>query len=137
MVRINKKRSLEIINSLKLCVDLKDKDLEAYFSLLRDKGNKLINNKKTQIVVDFFTALAHETRSHIINLLNEKDYCVCELEAILDISQSTISHHLKILEKIGLVKGIKRGYFTHYELIKEKFQEYLRIFFQEYNFIKF
>lgn len=70
-----------------------------------------------------------------MKILNDNNRCVCELEAILDISQSTISHHLKILEKIGLIKGIRRGYFTHYELIKEQFQENLRNIDHECNFI--
>ena len=60
----------------------------------------------------------------IINILKEKDRCVCELEAILDESQPSISHHLKILENAGLVRGWKKGKFTHYDLVKEQIISY-------------
>jgi ArsR family transcriptional regulator len=50
----------------------------------------------------------------IFSTLKEKDRCVCELEAILKKSQSSISHHLQILEETGVIKGWKKGKFTYY-----------------------
>ena len=75
----------------------------------------------TQVVVNlsnFVNALANKKRLIIINILKEKDRCVCELEAVLDESQPSISHHLKILENAGLIRGWKKGKFTHYDLLK-------------------
>ena len=135
VIKINKERSLEIINSLKLCVDLQNKDLNAYFERLREIGLNLNKDKETPSLVKFFNAIGNETRLNIIKLLKDKEYCVCELEAILDKAQSSISHHLRILESVRLIRGIKRGYFTHYELIKEQFNIYQRNFDEIYNFI--
>ncbi|MHA1490511.1 MAG: ArsR/SmtB family transcription factor [Promethearchaeota archaeon] len=117
-----------------MCIDFQDEDLEPYFQSLRQIGINLNKDKKNPVLVKFFNALGNGTRLKILKILNDKDYCVCELEAILDMSQSSISHHLKILENIGLIRGIKKGYFTHYELIIEEFQKYLKSFYEDYNF---
>ena len=59
-------------------------------------------------------ALADESRLRIIDLLLTHDLCVGALASRLDISQAAVSQHLQILRKAGLVKGEKRGYWTHY-----------------------
>jgi len=56
---------------------------------------------------------------------------VCELEAVLDESQPSISHHLKTLENAGLVRGWKKGKFTHYDIVKEQISSYLDLLNQE------
>jgi len=38
----------------------------------------------------------------------------------LDESQSAVSHHLRVLEKAGLIKGWKKGKFTHYDIVEDK-----------------
>ncbi|TKJ20101.1 MAG: hypothetical protein CEE43_13715 [Promethearchaeota archaeon Loki_b32] len=138
VIQIKSERKAELINSLKLCFDLQDKDIEPYFSTLREIGIKLNKNKSITNFSKFSNVLGNETRLKIVELLNDKDYCVCELEAILDKAQSSISHHLKILEGMRIIRGIKRGYFTHYELVKEQFQKYIensRKFFELFNFV--
>jgi ArsR family transcriptional regulator len=67
----------------------------------------------------------------LIESLKKKEYCVCELEAILNKAQSTISHHLRELEKIGLIRGWKKGKFTHYKLLKEKLRYYINLLEEE------
>lgn len=134
VIKIKQDRRLEIINSLKLCINLEKVDLEDYFEKLRQLGKNLISNEIHQKLGKFFNVLGSDTRLRILKVLNDKDYCVCELEAILDMSQSSISHHLKLLESVGLTRGVKKGYFTHYELIKDKFLEYMQSFVAEYSF---
>jgi len=68
-------------------------------------------------------ALANETRIKIIELLLEHNYCVKALAKRLDLTEATISQHLKILNDAGLLSKEKHGYFMHYcvnkaELIK-------------------
>ncbi len=51
-------------------------------------------------------AMAHPIRVRILNLLLEKNSCICgELVELLPVAQSTVSQHLKILKKAGLVQG--------------------------------
>jgi ArsR family transcriptional regulator len=63
-------------------------------------------------------ALADERRFQIINLLLTHDLCVGALAGHLNISKAAISQHLQILRKAGLVRGEKRGYWTHYSVDK-------------------
>ncbi len=58
--------------------------------------------------------LGDENRFMIVSLLLKYDLCVEALANRLDISKSAVSQHLKILRDAGLVRGEKRGYFTHY-----------------------
>ena len=67
-------------------------------------------------LVTTFRAMAHETRFRILNLLLTHDLCVGALSGRLGISKAAISQHLQILRKAGLVRGEKRGYWTHYSV---------------------
>jgi ArsR family transcriptional regulator len=59
-------------------------------------------------------ALADENRLRILKMLINSDLCVGALVKHLGISKPAVSQHLQILRKAGLVKGEKRGYWTHY-----------------------
>lgn len=61
-------------------------------------------------------AMADPNRLQIIRLLCEKDRCANELLGELDISQSTLSHHMKILCESGMVRSEKEGKHTGYYL---------------------
>ena len=58
--------------------------------------------------------LGDKNRFKIINLLLNHDLCVGAIANNLEISKPAVSQHLQILRKVGLVKGEKRGYWTHY-----------------------
>ncbi|MBV8682216.1 MAG: metalloregulator ArsR/SmtB family transcription factor [Caulobacteraceae bacterium] len=57
----------------------------------------------TETLLDFFKALAHESRLRIVGLLAQREYSVQELAALLDLKEPTVSHHLAILKAQGLV----------------------------------
>jgi DNA-binding transcriptional ArsR family regulator len=60
-------------------------------------------------------ALGHPARVRIVEYLKEADQCICgEIVDILPLAQSTVSQHLKILKKSGLVKGEIEGPRTCY-----------------------
>jgi len=67
-------------------------------------------------------ALGDETRFNIVGLLLEHDFCVRALAKKLEISEAAVSQHLQILRKAGIVKGEKRGYYTHYRVENEAFE---------------
>ena len=69
-------------------------------------------------MVPILKALADETRFRIINLLLSHDLCVGALADHLSMSKAAVSQHLQILRKVGLVRGEKRGYWTHYGVDK-------------------
>jgi ArsR family transcriptional regulator, arsenate/arsenite/antimonite-responsive transcriptional repressor len=67
-----------------------------------------------------FKALADPTRVSIVNRLSTADeVCVCDLNAAFDLSQPTISHHLRILREAGLVEASRRGTWAYYRLVPE------------------
>lgn len=67
-----------------------------------------------------FKALADPTRIAIINCLSAADeVCVCNLTETFDLSQPTISHHLRILREAGLVESSRRGTWAYYRLVPE------------------
>ena len=64
-------------------------------------------------------ALADEKRLKILRMLLNADLCVGALAKHLGISKPAVSQHLRILRKAGLVKGEKRGYWTHYTVERQ------------------
>ena len=64
-------------------------------------------------------ALADENRLVIMMSLQQKEKCACYLLEELNISQSTLSHHMKLLCDSGLVDYRKEGKWMHYSLSKE------------------
>lgn len=64
-------------------------------------------------------ALADENRLKILQMLLNGDWCVGALAQHLGISKPAVSQHLRVLRKAGLVKGEKRGYWTHYVVERE------------------
>lgn len=69
----------------------------------------------------FFKALCEEVRLKIIGLLIPRELCVCEIMEYLNLSQSSVSHHMKILKQAGLVNDRREGKWVFYSLNKERF----------------
>lgn len=87
-------------------------EIELLKKLLSNSYDDLDFNNKTEI----FKALADPTRLQILSLLKFRDLYVCEVMAVLDKPQSTISHHLKLLKNTGFIKRRKDGIWTLYGL---------------------
>lgn len=70
----------------------------------------------TRRAVVRFKALGDSTRLRLLIMLAESDepLCVCELNAAFDLEQPTVSHHLKVLRKAGLVSVERRGTWAYY-----------------------
>lgn len=63
-----------------------------------------------------FKALGDEKRLQILAMLRSGEKCACVLLENMDIGQSTLSHHLKILCGSGIVQSRKDGKWTHYSI---------------------
>ncbi|MBQ8790408.1 MAG: winged helix-turn-helix transcriptional regulator [Ruminiclostridium sp.] len=84
-----------------------------------------LNPKKTAVI---FKALCDENRIKILQFLIGGEKCACRLLEELNITQPTLSHHMKTLLDSGIVNGRKEGKWMHYSISKEgleKAQEYL------------
>jgi ArsR family transcriptional regulator, arsenate/arsenite/antimonite-responsive transcriptional repressor len=69
-----------------------------------------------KLTVRLFKALSDETRLRIVALLCRGELCVCDLMAILDLPQSTVSRHLATLRHAGLVEDRRQGVWMYYRL---------------------
>lgn len=71
--------------------------------------------------VNIFKALSDKNRLLILDMLSCGEMCACDIEEVLGLSQSTISHHMKILQQAKLVTGNKVGKWMHYSINKKEF----------------
>ncbi len=82
-------------------------------------------------LVSFFRALGEETRVKIVLMLFEEEMCICELIEKLNLSQSAVSHHVKILKQAELVNDRRKGKWTFYSINQHGFEKNLSILDQE------
>ena len=74
-------------------------------------------------IVKAFKALSDETRLRILNLLLERECCVCEVMQALDISQTRASRNLVVLYDAGFLKLKKNGLWSLYSIDREGMEE--------------
>jgi len=73
-----------------------------------------------------FKALGDPVRLQLVSLILASDggeACVCDLNGAFDLSQPTISHHLKVLHDAGLLERDKRGVWVHYRVSRPALAE--------------
>lgn len=78
-------------------------------------------------LAETFKLFGNPTRLKILSLLTMEDLCVCDLSETLNMSQSAVSHQLRILRERNLVKYNKEGKQARYSLADKHVIEILRI----------
>ncbi|AXK49171.1 transcriptional regulator [Aliarcobacter trophiarum LMG 25534] len=91
----------------KLCCNDRDKE---------EIIENLVDEEVLYYVAELFKAFADSTRIKIISLLKDQRLCVNSISDILNISQSAISHQLKILKNAKIVKSRREGKWIFYSL---------------------
>jgi len=80
--------------------------------------SQALNQQNAEREAEIFSALADPTRLKLVKLLClqhvQDALCVNALSALLGVSQSAVSQHLRVLRSTGLVRGERRGYHIHY-----------------------
>lgn len=61
-------------------------------------------------------AMADPNRMKIIDLLSNGSLCACDVLAHFNFTQPTLSHHMKVLERAGIIMVDKKGQWHHYQL---------------------
>jgi ArsR family transcriptional regulator len=89
-------------------------DAPSYSKELKELTERVANTEEARMRGKLFKALADETRLRILKLLEVREMCVCEIMVALGLTQPTASHHLGILENVGLAKGRKEGKWVFY-----------------------
>ena len=78
--------------------------------------------QQAEQVAPLLKALADPVRLRLLSLVASHDggeACVCDLNDAFDLSQPTISHHLKVLHEVGLLDRTKRGVWVFYAIRRE------------------
>ena len=68
---------------------------------------------------EIFKALGDESRTRIVYLLSDRELCVCDLATVLEMSLPAVSHHLRLLKAMRLVKSRRDGKNVYYSLADE------------------
>ena len=69
-------------------------------------------------------ALSDPNRVRVLKLLQNKELCVCNIQEVLQLAQSTVSRHMKVLESAGLVERRRQGTWIMYKLSVKHESEY-------------
>jgi ArsR family transcriptional regulator len=87
-------------------------------------GADRIEPEAAEALAACFKALADPTRVAIVNRLAGTDeVCVCDLVEEFELSQPTISHHLRLLRQAGLVEAERRGTWAYYRLVPDSIDQ--------------
>lgn len=76
----------------------------------------LLPNDKVIKLADIFKVLADNTRTKILLTLSQGELCVCDIAHVLGLSLSAVSHQLRMLRNLGLVKYRNEGRMAFYSL---------------------
>ena len=92
-------------------------------------GTPALEPNAAQDLAEVFKALADPTRVAIVNrLASGEECCVCDLTDTFEISQPTVSHHLRILRDAGLVESERRGTWAYYRLVPDAVERLREVF---------
>jgi ArsR family transcriptional regulator, arsenate/arsenite/antimonite-responsive transcriptional repressor len=101
-------------------------------AVTKDKVIRDIDSGELETAALVFKALSDPARLKILSFLANQDagkccsteegICACDLEAVIELSQPTVSHHMKLLISANLVLGEKRGKWMFYRIDPEGFK---------------
>ena len=89
----------------------------------RDLQTRVPDHPSVESISETFRALSEPTRVKILYLLASEEMCVHDITSLLNASQSSISHHLKILKLNNLVQARREGKSVYYSLAESRVSE--------------
>ncbi|EGD53330.1 ArsR/SmtB family transcription factor [Gordonia neofelifaecis] len=99
-------------------IELLDATTERCSPLVRDP----LSPGRAVEVSSVFKALSDPVRLRLFSLIASHaggEACVCDISPAVDVSQPTVSHHLKVLKAAGLLDSERRGSWVHYRVLPE------------------
>ena len=93
--------------------------VEVHEDLLKIVQDTMPDEQELNDLADLFKIFGDYTRIRILFVLFESEVCVCDLAQVLNMTQSAISHQLKILKQSRLVKSRREGKSIFYSLADE------------------
>lgn len=90
---------------------------------VKNAREKILDEETLLLISDFYKALSDSTRIKIINLLEKNELCVCDISVILNMTKSAVSHQLKNLREMNLIKAKRKGKEIWYTLADDHVKE--------------
>ena len=116
-VHIKDVRSIDKINDEKCEVTLIHEDN------VKKAINELPNDGLIADLSDMFKIFGDQTRVKILMALESGELCVCDIAAVMDMSQSAISHQLRVLKQSNIVKTRRQGKVVYYSISDDHVKE--------------
>ena len=85
--------------------------------------DKMPQEESLYDLAELFKVFGDPTRIRILWTLNEAEMCVCDIAVLLNMTQSAISHQLRVLKQANLVKNRKEGKVVYYSLVDDHVRE--------------
>ncbi|AFZ56919.1 helix-turn-helix transcriptional regulator [Anabaena cylindrica FACHB-243] len=85
-------------------------------NILQALPDEILSTEKAQRMAEFFSFLGDANRLRVLSLLANKEFCVSDLAALLEMSESAVSHQLRNLRVMRLVSYRKQGRNVFYRL---------------------
>ena len=96
--------------------------IHSHSDTVRQIQEKIPEEQEIRGLADFFKVFADATRIRILCVLSCSEMCVCDLAEILGVTQSAVSHQLRMLKQMKLVKNRRDGKTVYYSLADEHIQ---------------
>lgn len=96
-------------------------------STLNGVKSQMLHEETFQEISDNFKVLSDPTRVKILYALLQKEICVCDLAAVLEMTDSAVSHQLRLLRNKNMVKFRKKGKMTYYSVTNPHILELLKM----------
>ena len=81
----------------------------------------------TENVCQIFKALGDNTRLKILWALEKQEMCVCDLAAMLDVTESAVSHQLRLMRTLRLVTNRREGTILYYSLVDDHVSQLIQV----------
>ena len=85
--------------------------------------DKMPQEESLYDLAELFKVFGDSTRIRILWALHETEMCVCDIAVLLNMTQSAISHQLRVLKQANLVKNRKEGKVVYYSLVDDHVRE--------------
>lgn len=94
--------------------------------VVNEVRERMLKDDTVMLLAEFFKVFGDPTRLNILQALSISEMCVCDLAALLSMSQSAISHQLKVLRQSRLIRYRKDGKVVYYSLDDDHIHQVLR-----------
>lgn len=100
--------------------------IHVHEEIVNNVNKHMPDEERLYELADFFKVFADSTRIKILYVLSQSEMCVCDIALLLNATQSAVSHQLRMLKQMKLVKFRREGKTVFYSLSDDHIQSILK-----------